>query len=403
MPKIRDQDEETDVLTLAKALVGVRLGDSRYTTQARSNIMAAIGTEDGGRTLALGRNLAPYVIAADLVGLDPDDDVTFRTWLQDTLTEELDGRTLQSTHEDRPNNWGTMAGASRAAAAVYLGDLEELERTATVFRGYLGDRTAYDDFDFGSDLSWQADPDRPVGINPRGAMKEGHRIDGALPEEMRRGGEFTWPPDETGYPWESLQGALVQAEILYRAGYDTWQWQDQALARAVEFLYELDWGAKGDDEWQTWLVDARYGTKHSTNAAPDYGKIMGWTSWTHGTSTERPIRVGNNTYRLGEDESLYVPAPGILADDHDPDGDSLRAVLVSEPTFGSLALQADGSFTYTQMPISTEATSSRTGPPTVQANRTSLLSRSPLIRETTFPSQEANRSRPARVRRLESR
>lgn len=117
------------------------------------------------RTLATARNLAAYVIAADLVRLEPAQDAVFRDWLSQLLHKNIDGRTLANTQEDRANNWGTMAAASRAAAAAYLGDHVELDRTAQVFRGFLGDRSAYADFDFESDASWQADPSAPVGIN----------------------------------------------------------------------------------------------------------------------------------------------------------------------------------------------------------------------------------------------
>lgn len=44
--------------------------------------------------------------------------------------------------------------------------------------------------------------------------------------------------------------------------------------------------------------------------------------------------------------SNTVPAPGVLANDWDPDGDALRAVLVAGPKGGTLKLNADGSFTY---------------------------------------------------------
>jgi hypothetical protein len=229
-PDLSDQDQLNDVYVLAKALVYARTGEHKYRDEVIENIMEAMGTEDGGRTLALGRGLVAYVIAADLVNLpaDADTDRKFRAWLDDTLTETLDNYTLQSTQETRPNNWGTHAGASRAAVARYLGDVAELERTAQVFKGYLGDRDAYADFIYGK-LWWQADPDNPVGINPKGATKKGQSIDGALPEEMRRAGKFRWPPKKTGYTWEALQGALVQAEILHRAGYPVWEWEDQAL------------------------------------------------------------------------------------------------------------------------------------------------------------------------------
>ncbi len=267
---------------LAKALVYARTGEESYREEVVENLMEAIGTEEGGRTLALGRELVAYVIAADLINLpaDEDEDEEFRDWLRELLTKELDGSTLQLTHEERPNNWGTHAGASRAAVALYLQDDEELERTAVVFKGYLGDRSAYDDFIYGA-LHWQADPDNPVGINPKGAMKDGRVIDGAMPEEMRRGGDFRWPPDETGYPWEALQGSLVQAEILCRAGYPTWEWEDRALLRAADFLYGIGWVPEGDDEWQPWLLNNVYGTDYPTTITTQPGKNMGWTEWTH--------------------------------------------------------------------------------------------------------------------------
>lgn len=290
-PNLRNQDQLNNVGVLAKALVYARTGEDSYREEVMENLMGAIGTEDGGRTLALGRELVAYVIAADLINLpaNADEDQRFRTWLRETLTEELDGSTLQLTQEERPNNWGTHAGASRAAVAVYLQDEDELERTATVFKGYLGDRQAYSGFIYGN-LSWQADPDRPVGVNPKGATKEGHSIDGALPEEMRRGDEFQWPPDETGYPWEALQGALVQAEILCRAGYPAWEWEDRALLRAAQFLYGIGWVPLGDDEWQPWLINHAYGTDYPTKIITRPGKNMGWTAWTH--SEHRPRQAG---------------------------------------------------------------------------------------------------------------
>ena len=42
-----------------------------------------------------------------------------------------------------------------------------------------------------------------------------------------------------------------------------------------------------------------------------------------------------------------MAAPGVLGNDSDIDGDTLTAVLVSGPAHGTLALNSDGSFTYT--------------------------------------------------------
>ena len=287
---LADQDENADINVLAKGLVYARTGTLRYRTAVVAALKAAVGTEVGGRTLALGRNLPGLVIAADLVSLksaDPAFDTNvFRPWLRSLLTKTLDGMTLVSTHERRPNNWGTHAGAARVAIAAYLGDSTQMVRAARVFQGFLGARGTYAGFRYGDDLSWQCDPAHPVGINPTGCKKDGVVIDGVIPDDMRRGGTFRWPPAGTEYPWESLQGAVLQAELLRAAGYDSWNWQNKALLRAVQFLYNrAKWPANDDDEWQTWLLDARYGTSYKLSPPVRYGKNFGFTDWIYGPST----------------------------------------------------------------------------------------------------------------------
>ena len=47
------------------------------------------------------------------------------------------------------------------------------------------------------------------------------------------------------------------------------------------------------------------------------------------------------------DRTLTVPAPGVLGNDTDANGDALTAVTVTGPSFGSLTLDADGGYTYT--------------------------------------------------------
>lgn len=282
VPNLSDHGDDADMRVLAKALVFARTGDQRYRLEVIDACMAAIGTEQAGRVLDLARNLVAFVVSADLVGLPADQDAVFRTWLRGCLTEVLEFRTLVSTHEVRPNNWGTAAGASRVAIALYLNDTFELERCAQVFHGWLGNRGAYAGFVFG-ELSWQADPGHPVAINPVGAAKDGHSIDGVLPDDQRRAGVFQWPPPAENYVWEALQGALVQAVILHRAGYDVWQWEDQALLRAVRWLHEqCGFPATGDDTWLPHIVNRQYGTDFPAPVPASPGKNMGWTDWNHG-------------------------------------------------------------------------------------------------------------------------
>ncbi len=55
-----------------------------------------------------------------------------------------------------------------------------------------------------------------------------------------------------------------------------------------------------------------------------------------------------STYRVSEDNTLTVAGPGVLANDADPDGDAVSAVMVTGPSHASsFTLNADGSFSYT--------------------------------------------------------
>ncbi|MCA9978014.1 MAG: cadherin-like domain-containing protein, partial [Anaerolineales bacterium] len=54
-----------------------------------------------------------------------------------------------------------------------------------------------------------------------------------------------------------------------------------------------------------------------------------------------------DSYTTPQDIPLIVDAPGVLDNDSDPDDDPLTADLVTTPVHGTLALQADGGFSYT--------------------------------------------------------
>src|SRR5207247_1632196 len=58
---------------------------------------------------------------------------------------------------------------------------------------------------------------------------------------------------------------------------------------------------------------------------------------------DAPVAANDDAYTTAEDTQLTVSAPGILANDSDVDGDALSAVLVSNPTHGTLTLNSDGS------------------------------------------------------------
>jgi len=280
---LADQDNQSDVTALAAGLVYSRTGDATYKAKVEAALKQVPGTEAGGRTLSLGRQLAGWVLAADLVDYR---DPAFLTWLSGVRTKNIGGHgrwyTLSQTHEDTANNWGTFAGASRIAASLYLGDTADVQRAAAVFRGWLGDAAAYDGFrataDF--DTSWACGY---PAWDPVNAKSCGTRS-GALVEDISRGDAY---PNATqvglSYSWEALQGVVLQALLLQNAGYtDVWQWEDQALLRAVQFMRNN----KGFDSanfnavnhWIPFVIDQVYGTTYASGAA-GRGRQFGFTDW----------------------------------------------------------------------------------------------------------------------------
>jgi VCBS repeat-containing protein/predicted outer membrane repeat protein len=101
------------------------------------------------------------------------------------------------------------------------------------------------------------------------------------------------------------------------------------------FSYVPDNGYTGEDSFTYRAFD---GTD-SSNVAIVTITVAG------GDTNLPPVAVGD-TYTVGQDTTLNVAAPGVLANDSDVQGDTLAAVLQAGPAYGTLALNADGSFTY---------------------------------------------------------
>ena len=311
---ISDQDSNHDIKVLAMAYVAVRTGDDHLRDQVEQELLEVIGTDENAnrscdwtpniaRSLAIGRNLVSYIIAADLIGLRPDDDPTssgaqFASWVDDVRQKpncphtgsgsfpDGDWFNLSQFHDWSASNVSTMAGASRIAAALYLGDESEVEAAWETFQRYAGDLSVGPDLKINDKaLTWSSQPDRPVAVNPAGAVVDGHNVDGAIINDIARGGEFAWPPEYTQYPWEGLAGFYVQAELLQRAGYPAWEAGDEAGRRAIKFLERLadEFGDQWWDhtDWAKYLANDVYGLDLPINGPASKGKNMAWTDWTH--------------------------------------------------------------------------------------------------------------------------
>jgi hypothetical protein len=311
---VSDQDSSHDVKTLAAALACARLDDAALCAKARAAVVSAIGTESGGRWLAVGRNLTAYVIAADVLELRADGDPSsdgsrVEAWIAQFLT-----RTLQHNNDANQqlplapfasgSNASAQEGAAYAAVAAYLKDATALARAWDAFRTYACEPGAPDNENIilskGVAYGWAHDDVHPCAVNPLGTKKKVpsgrpgagsvRRIDGAVINDMRRGGEYAWPPGYTPYPWVGLEGFVPAALLLHRAGYPAFTVADRAVLRTYEYLWflreetgEIEWfdGSRADET--THLVNVAYGTSFPTQSAVGGGRTVGFTDWTHPT------------------------------------------------------------------------------------------------------------------------
>lgn len=259
---------------LAAAFVAAATGDGALRTAVLARCEAALNGAHY-RTLEQARNLAPIAIAINVLGEHGLDGELRR---ERDYKAESQGSVIDC-HRKRPNNWGTAAGLARIAVSAHLGDTADVVAAVAVHRGYLGDRAAYAGFSYG-DTSWQADPSKPVGINPGPATRSGISIDGVLPDDQRRGGSFPkWT--NQNYVWQAL-GELAGTQYILRAiGYpDVFDWSDGAVKRAYALYAAKGYGCSGDDGWQYKAALDRGVTIEHDGYEP--GKSFGWADWLYG-------------------------------------------------------------------------------------------------------------------------
>jgi hypothetical protein len=285
---ISNQDSDHDQATLAAAIYAARTGQQR--DRAVAALQSAIGTEQGGRWLAVGRNLTGYIIAADLLGIRSG---PIYDWLASFRTMRLahnnsgEPITFRDSAWNSGSNASAQEGAAYAALAVYLGDNEMIGWSWNAFRRYAGDRTSPHHINSNSD-AWQQVPGDPVGIQNAGATKGGCSIDGAISNDMSRGGENLCSPGHTQYPWVGLDGAVPAAMILSRAGYPAWDVANKALRRAGVYLWGLS-QSTGNSEWFNGsrsaavkhLLNRVYGLGYPVSYPVGPGRTFGFTDYTH--------------------------------------------------------------------------------------------------------------------------
>jgi hypothetical protein len=277
-----------DTNVLALSYYAVRKNDGNLVRKVAQEI-DTVKSSKRARALEFCRNITSYVIAADVINLSSVDstiDKNFRDFIRnwvfnDTSLTGHSGNGIKGTASNSANNWGGMCRAAYAATAVYLGDNNALNSVANWQKGMLGDSDTYDGLKY-TGTSWHANSSDKVGINRKGATIQGKNVDGVIPEDQRRSGDFTWPAPKGGYPWEGVQGLIVTDVILQRRGLISNNYEDSAVVRAMNWLYSVNNNpASSDDTWIPFLANKIYGTKYPTASTSNPGKLMAWTDWTH--------------------------------------------------------------------------------------------------------------------------
>jgi VCBS repeat-containing protein len=147
---------------------------------------------------------------------------------------------------------------------------------------------------------------------------------------------YTVPPASNN-PIRALvfdQGAIAQ--VQYRV--DGGAWHPMSRVPANPDLWTGTWDASG-------LTAANHTLEVQATGSSTVSDTIS-VEVTAGVPNQPPT-ANPDTYSTDYQTTLNVAAPGVLANDSDPEGKALTAALVEGPAHGTLTLNANGSFTYT--------------------------------------------------------
>lgn len=297
------------VQTLAAALVYARTGDVRYRDFVIRSNRFVIGSEDAasndgtsfsGKELAVSRNIGAYVLAADLVGMDPAvtgsrpgyTSTVWRTWLGALRTKLIGGsagscESMARCDNERAHNWGAFASAGRVAIDVYLGDPTDLAVAVSRLKRWLGESQE------GAQWKPTADFDASYACVPAGGSWQavngtgcGLQKDGMIVEDISRSALpfFSYDSTGIGYTMEAYQAQLFAGILLQRQGYDVFNWGNQAFRRVMDWLQRegKPFGTNsGVERHVSWIPRYFYGRSYPTTAA-GMGRTLGFTDWLYG-------------------------------------------------------------------------------------------------------------------------
>lgn len=347
--------------TLAAALVYARTGEERYRDFVIRVNRFLIGSEDGssnaGQTdseklLATMRQISAYVMAADLVAMDPNvtgsrpgyRSTAWTPWLAALRTKTIGSGNCSSIVDcnRKATNWGAWASAARIAIDIYLGDTADLDAAVGRLKLYLGETFEGEPWArSGSyDRSWACIPSGlQVAFVPVNPSSCGQEKDGIIVEDASRSdAPFpSWNDVGIDYTFHAYTAQLVAALLLDRRGYDVWNWGEQALRRVMDRLEHLGVATGNGRESAThasWVARYVYGADYPT-APADPGNTLGYTDWLFGPSELGFGKLARNTSTGSALLTVRVPAAGKVV----LRGRGMRKIRKRVPRGGALKLR----------------------------------------------------------------
>ena len=138
---------------------------------------------------------------------------------------------------------------------------------------YLTDTTRW------TGTTWQCDQNRPAGINASGCTRNGVSLDGVIPEDQRRCGEFAAKPCATNYIHGAIDGLALSFWIMARQGDDPWSWGDRAALRQMQWKYANNQAPYTGFRWQIPVIEEAYGVDLPGNEPTADSTNFGYAEW----------------------------------------------------------------------------------------------------------------------------
>lgn len=117
-------------------------------------------------------------------------------------------------------------------------------------------------------------------------------------------------------------------------------WTQQTKLNANDGAAEDNFGHSVSVDGDTVVIGSAYDDDKGISSGSAYVYSL------NSTGSNAPVAF-DDSYSVNENTVLNVIAPGVLGNDNDLEGDTLNAILVDSTTNGILALNDDGSFSYT--------------------------------------------------------